>query len=150
VRVVSGDLLEMAANGQFDVIVHGCNRQRTMGAGIAKQIKVRFPEAFDADLASPLGSAKLGTISYAVVQLARHQLVVVNGYTQATWRGAGVKVDYDALRSVMRHVKSNFSGKRIGYPKIGAGLAGGDWSVIEKIMDDELAEEDHALVEYKP
>ena len=41
-----------------------------------------------------------------------------------------------------------FSGRKIGYPKIGAGLAGGDWEVIEKIIDAELEGEDHALVEF--
>ena len=35
---------------------------------------------------------------------------------------------------------------RIGYPKIGAGLAGGDWSIIEKIIDEELQGTDHTLV----
>jgi O-acetyl-ADP-ribose deacetylase (regulator of RNase III) len=39
-----------------------------------------------------------------------------------------------------------FAGKRIGYPKIGAGLAGGDWSIIEEIIDRELEGEDHTLV----
>jgi O-acetyl-ADP-ribose deacetylase (regulator of RNase III) len=39
-----------------------------------------------------------------------------------------------------------FSGKRIGYPKIGAGLAGGDWNIISSIIDKELIGEDHTLV----
>jgi O-acetyl-ADP-ribose deacetylase (regulator of RNase III) len=48
----------------------------------------------------------------------------------------------------MRHVKAKFSGKRIGYPKIGAGLAKGDWNKISKIIDEELAGEEHTLVEF--
>ena len=39
-----------------------------------------------------------------------------------------------------------FSGKRIGYPKIGAGLAGGYWNIISKIIDKELEGENHSLV----
>ena len=31
-----------------------------------------------------------------------------------------------------------FSGKHIGLPKIGAGLAGGDWNIIKKIIQTEL------------
>ena len=38
----------------------------------------------------------------------------------------------------------------IGYPKIGAGLAKGDWSTIAAILDEELAGEGHTLVEYEP
>ncbi|MER8782100.1 hypothetical protein NKH60_12735 [Mesorhizobium sp. M1006] len=50
----------------------------------------------------------------------------------------------------MQAVKGKFAGKRIGYPKIGAGLAGGDWETIASIINDELAGEDHTLVEYAP
>jgi O-acetyl-ADP-ribose deacetylase (regulator of RNase III) len=90
----------------------------------------------------------LGTISYAEVKRDGRTIIVVNGYTQFHWRGSGVLADYDAIRSVLRTVKSKFSGKRIGYPKIGAGLAKGDWNVISGIIDEELAGEDHTLVEY--
>jgi len=46
-------------------------------------------------------------------------------------------------------VKQKFSGHRIGYPAIGAGLAGGDWKIISAIIDEELANEDHTFVEYQ-
>lgn len=121
-----------------------------MGAGIAKQIRNRFPQAYEADLRTEKGPHKLGTISTAHVHLAGHSFVIANGYTQIHWRGAGVKVSYDALRSVMRHVKQQFSGRRIAYPKIGAGLAGGDWNCISAIIEEELAGENHCLVEYQP
>ena len=35
-----------------------------------------------------------------------------------------------------------------GYPLIGAGLAGGDWAIISKIIDEELKDENHTLVKY--
>lgn len=70
--------------------------------------------------------------------------------SQFHWQGKGVKADYQAIRKVMQAVKGRFAGKRIGYPKIGAGLAGGDWEIIGSIIDDELAGEDHTLVEYAP
>ena len=40
------------------------------------------------------------------------------------------------------------AGKRIGLPRIGAGLAGGDWPTIRAIVDEELAGEDVTLVEF--
>lgn len=126
-KTIRGDLLALALDGQFDVIIHGCNCQCTMGAGIAKAIKATFPEAYDADRNTPKGDrAKLGTISSATVERDGHEITIVNGYTQFHWRGSGVLADYDAIRSVMAAVKSQFSGKPIGYPKIGAGLAKGD------------------------
>lgn len=148
--IVRGDLLAFACEGQFDVIVHGCNCQCVMGAGIAKQIKARFPEAFEADLQTVKGAReKLGTISEAKIVRDDVEFVVVNGYTQFHWRGAGLKADYDAIRSVMKSVRKSFSGKRIGYPQIGAGLAGGDWPVISEIIEQELQGENHTLVIYE-
>lgn len=150
-KVVQGDLLSLAAAGEFDVIVHGCNCFNTMGKGIAKSIKLQFPGAYQADLATQKGDReKLGTITSATIQQEEHTLTIVNGYTQFDWRGRGVNVDYDAIRSVFAKVKEKFSGKRIGYPMIGAGLAGGDWSLISTIIDEELEGENHTLVQYRP
>lgn len=148
-NVVQGDLIQLALNHEFDVIVHGCNCQCTMGAGIAKAIKATFPEAFAVDKETTKGDRdKLGTISFATVTRDGHELTVVNGYTQFNWRGRGMKADYDAIRAVMAQVKEQFGGRRIGYPKIGAGLAKGDWDTIAAIIDEELDGEDHTLVEY--
>ena len=88
-----------------------------------------------------------------------HSLVVVNAYTQHHWKhgiGGNKKgerrrcVDYDAVRSVFKKVKRNFSGKRIGYPMIGAGLAGGCWEILSDIIETELNGENHTLVKYAP
>lgn len=150
-RTIQGDLLRLALEGKFDVIIHGCNCQCTMGAGIAKTIKSRFPEAHEADCATPKGANdKLGTFSEATITRSGTRFVVVNAYTQFDWRGSGVKADYQAVRSVMKAVKSRFTGLRIGYPLIGAGLAGGDWTIISQIIDEELLGEDHTLVEFQP
>lgn len=39
---IKGDLIELAKQGKFDVIAHGCNCFCTMGAGIAVPMKVAF------------------------------------------------------------------------------------------------------------
>ncbi len=49
----------------------------------------------------------------------------------------------------MEWIKANHSGKRIGLPKIGAGLARGDWEVISGIIEEVLAGEDVTLVEFQ-
>ena len=148
-RTLPGDLLQLAIDGQFDVIIHGCNCQCQMGKGIALSIKRQFPEAYAADCQTSKGdAAKLGSVSIAEVERHGRVFHIVNGYTQYHWRGVGVKADYEAIRGVMKTVRSTFSGKRIGYPKIGAGLAGGDWEVIRAIIDEELADENHTYVEY--
>jgi O-acetyl-ADP-ribose deacetylase (regulator of RNase III) len=63
VQVIRGDLVKLALDGRFDLIVHGCNCQCAMGAGIAKTVGQVFPEAYKADLATAKGSrAKLGSL----------------------------------------------------------------------------------------
>jgi O-acetyl-ADP-ribose deacetylase (regulator of RNase III) len=66
---IKGDLIELAIDGEFDLIIHGCNCFCTMGAGIAKTIKQKFPEAYKADLETEKGDkSKLGEISWAKSQ----------------------------------------------------------------------------------
>jgi O-acetyl-ADP-ribose deacetylase (regulator of RNase III) len=150
-KTVAGDLVTLALDGQFDVIVHGCNCFCTMGAGIALVIQEEFPEAYAADLLTAKGDRnKLGTFSHATVNRNGHEITIINGYTQFHFHGESVLIDYDAVRSVFAKVKQRFSGKRIGYPKIGAGLGGGDWTKISAIIEEELAGEDHTFVIYKP
>ncbi len=80
-KTVNGDLIELAINGEFDVIIHGCNCFCEMGAGIAKGIKLYFPEAYKADLATAKGDrTKLGTVSCAEITTEKGSLIVVNGY----------------------------------------------------------------------
>lgn len=148
-KTVTGNLIALAEDGEFDVIVHGCNCFCTMGAGIAKSIKSHFPAAYKADSKTEKGAkSKLGTISYATIGLSKGNLIVVNAYTQYNWRGTGKKVDYVAVRSVFKEIKEKFTGLRIGYPAIGAGLAGGDWNIISSIINEELDQEKHTFVKF--
>jgi len=144
---IHGDLLQLALDGEFDVIVHGCNCFHTMGAGIAKSIVEKFPEALEADKATEYGAKdKLGTISCATIQRGDAQFVIVNAYTQHDWKGRGRKADYEAIRQCFERVAVQFSSARIGYPLIGAGLARGDWSVIEPLIEKALSNNEHKLV----
>jgi O-acetyl-ADP-ribose deacetylase (regulator of RNase III) len=150
IRYVEGDLVKMAKEGKFDVIAHGCNCFCAMGAGIAPQIKNAFPEAFEADCETVAGDeSKMGTISHTVYS----KPTIVNIYSQYDTKGrrsGNMDLDYDALRSGLKEMKAKFSGKTFGLPMIGAGLAGGDWDIIEKIIEDEMIGEYVTIVQYVP
>ena len=148
-KKIKGDLIELAKEGKFDVIVHGCNCFHTMGSGIAKQIKEEFPEAYEVDKLTYRGDLnKLGTYSSVYCQRSGLDFHIVNAYTQYNY-GSGKQVNYDAVREVFKQIKEDFTGLRIAYPAIGAGLAGGDWNIISKIIDEELEDEDHTFVQYE-
>ena len=133
--VTKGNLLTLFENNNIDILVHGCNCFHTMGAGIAKQIKEKYYVAYQADLQTIKGDKnKLGT--YSSVQINNTQFII-NAYTQYYFYGKR-PIDYDALRNVFKLIDSNFKNKRIGIPKIGAGLAKGDWNIIQNIIDEEI------------
>lgn len=157
---IDGDLIKLALGGSFDVITHGCNCQSNMGAGIAPQMA----KAFQCDRFKYEGSKyrgninKLGNIDYEEPILASgKKLIVVNSYTQYRYGrnhtdGVSKPLDYEALTLCMRKINFLFEGMgmRIGLPKIGAGLAGGDWSVIEGIIQKELRDMIVTIVNYVP
>jgi len=58
-------------------------------------------------------------------------------------------VDYDAIRLCFRKINHRFKGKHIGLPMIGAGLAKGDWVVIERIIQQEFKDCAVTIVEYE-
>lgn len=155
-KTISGDLIEMAKAGMFDVIIHGCNCFNTMGAGIAKQIRATWPGAYYVDCKTPNGDiAKLGTCSQYVARVLNNKpLLIINAYTQFRYYGEENErlVNYDAIRSVFHNLGKLTSvlgiKARIGIPRIGAGLAGGDWNVIRQIIEEETNDLDITLVEY--
>jgi O-acetyl-ADP-ribose deacetylase (regulator of RNase III) len=118
-----------------------------MGAGIAKFIASRFPEAVAADRATPRRDrSKLGTLSVAPVTPGSVTFQIVSAYTQFDHKRRGRKADYDPTGQAFREIASRFGGLRIWHPLIGAGLGGGDWAMITPIIDEALEGLDHTLV----
>jgi len=132
IKMVKGDLIKAALDGKFNIIGHGCNCFCCFGAGIAAQIKRQFPDAYKIDCQTISGDRKkLGSITVAF----QRDVFVVNAYTQYRYGRGGPHCDYDAIRMCMKAVKKSFSGKRIGLPMIGCGLAGGSWPIVQKIIE---------------
>lgn len=134
---LKGDLLKLAKNGEFDVIVHGANCYCVFGAGIAKQIKLQYPCAYDADLKTVRGDVgKIGTYSHAKTN---DGFVIVNAYTQYNFNKTGESLDlfeYEGFYKILKQLKHEFGGVRYGFPYIGMGLAGGNPEKIIKLIED--------------
>lgn len=152
-KEVKGNLLDLAENGNFDIILHGCNCFHTMNSGIAKEIRKRYPSVYEVDKKfSKYGDpAKLGTITFKELE----NFLIVNCYSQFNYGYSGkLYLEYGALRSCLKEVKELVkkvkpklkSDVKIGFPLIGCGKAGGDWNVVKRIIIDELGEYDITLV----
>jgi O-acetyl-ADP-ribose deacetylase (regulator of RNase III) len=146
----------MADSGHFDIIVHGCNCFCVMGAGIAAQIKDRYPEAYAVDCETKSGDKdKLGTYTYA--QTSRGP-IVINAYTQYSTNGHGPSqdlFDYAGFETILAALAHNAGDLRYGFPYIGMGLAGGDPEKIVNLLEkfaDQVSQQDGSatLVKYQP
>jgi len=112
---VKGNLLDLADQGEFDVIVHGCNCLNVMGAGIALSISQRYPQAFEADYRTVREDYnKLGNFTYAYAHTKTDPVkvfTIVNAYTQYTCRGKVYCEDlfeYEALMLILQKLHKHF------------------------------------------
>ena len=161
-KYVDGDLIKMAREAKFDVIVHGCNCFNVMGAGIAKSIKDVFPLAYEEDRKmftmynGDLSQA--GRISCATIDLGFHRLTVINAYTQ--YRPGGPTLVYDTPTARLQWIKNafyaiktkfgTFNPPKIGIPLLGAGIAGGSWTEISAAIEEMMSGFDVTVVRFKP
>jgi O-acetyl-ADP-ribose deacetylase (regulator of RNase III) len=143
IEYIKGDLLASPE----PLIVHGCNAKGAYASGFAGAVRKKHAFAYDAYMETykEIG-LKLGTINWA----EDDNLIIGNAITQANYgRDGKLYVSYDAIRSVMRIINAaategipygrcRHGYDRVAMPKIGSSLAGGDWSVIAAIIEEEL------------
>ena len=152
-KQVQGCLLSLARAGEFDIVVHGCNCFCVMGAGIAKQIREEYPEAYAADCATFRSSPeKIGTYSFANTG----KFIIINAYTQFRTSSFVCDVfEYEGFAKILNTLASEYPSSNFGLPYIGMGLANGDPSriipMIEKFANQVTSTGGSVtLVEYKP
>lgn len=120
-----------------------------MGAGLAKQIAIHFPEAKIAD--DNFINPSMGDFSWA--KSLQYDFTIYNLYTQF-WYGKAYGHDqalssqiynfdtqanrYKAIKRGLRKINKLCDGKILGIPKIGCGLAGGKWDIVKKIIEEEM------------
>jgi len=132
IKYVTGDLFNSKAN----IIAHGVNCAGGFGSGIAGQIAKLHPEARSAYLTKFINEGwALGDVQFVY----QEDVIIANCATQKAYLPrTAVNVNYDAVRTTMQKVKefAMSKGLTVAAPKIGAGLAGGDWPTIEKILNE--------------
>ena len=120
---------------QSGIICHQVNCIGVMGAGIALQIRNKWPVVFDRYkddcghcMTHP--EAMLGHVQDVMVG---DNLIVANCFAQVFPGRNGVMTDYQAWDVILDKLAdlSNYFSLDIHFPwMIGCGLAGGDWNVI--------------------
>ncbi|TCJ01149.1 macro domain-containing protein [Cytobacillus praedii] len=147
IKIVEGDILQATES----IIGHQVNCQGVMGAGLAKQIRVMYPIVFNGyknycnnrhpyDL---LGEVQLIQVS--------NEKYIANIFAQLNYgRKKLIYTDYESLSKGMNYLKdlARKYDKSITLPYgIGCGLAGGDWNVVHKLIQEVF--EDYEVTLYK-
>ena len=133
VSEVKDDLFKHFQKKEFDIFVHGCNCFHSFGRGIAATVKLKYFLAYKADLSTKKGDInKLGTYSL----YKSSDGLVVNMYTQYHYGIGKVNCNLDAIKKGFTLLNEEYKGSSVCIPRIGAGLAGGNWDEISKIINE--------------
>lgn len=153
INYVNGDLIKLAQEGEFDMIVHGCNCFCVMGAGIAKQLAMKYPQVYEEDLKTGAGDyGKLGNFTAADAD----NFIVINAYTQyATANGVEDVFEYTSFELILQKLSYKYGFCRFGFPRIGQGLANGDVKRITELLEKFSKDVERqggtvTVVEYRP
>jgi O-acetyl-ADP-ribose deacetylase (regulator of RNase III) len=133
--VVSGDVLDLLADGTMTALGHQVNARGVMGAGIARAIRDRFPRAFTAyRLAWQARQLVLGACLPVEVAPGRF---IVHLVGQAGYGLGRRHTDYGALVTALTRF-GHWARERPVVPGLpyglGCGLAGGDWMIVQRLI----------------
>lgn len=136
----------------IDMLAHQANCMNTMGSGIARKIREKFPEAYEADCKTIKGDAKkFGTFSFAKIVSPNNNprlRYVVNIYSQYNFGRDKRYTDYEAVYCGFTSLRDKLLLKNndtvdvvVGIPwRYGCNVAGGDWNVVEAIINSVFGE----------
>jgi O-acetyl-ADP-ribose deacetylase (regulator of RNase III) len=126
------------------IICHICNDKGKWGAGFVLAISKRWeqPERMYRQIKNYI----LGKVQYVDVlndDVKDRYIYIANMIAQHNTgpdKDGNPPIRYDALRTCLNDVNSAamLLEATVHMPRIGCGLAGGDWSVVEKIIQETL------------
>lgn len=145
VEEIQGNLLDTSVG----VIAHGVNCQNEMGSGVARALFVKWPNVktfyhrFVEQNSWEDNRGLLGDYHEVRVGNLLNKKIIVNCFTQLYYGYDGKKyVSYDAIFDCFKELSTIYD--EIAIPKIGCGLAGGNWEIVKQIIND--ATEDRCKV----
>ena len=156
IRMQSGDITEVKRG----LICQQVNCRGTMAAGLAKQLREKYPYIYDeykefiyARKVHHIGGNQLlGAVNPVFIN---KDLLVINIFGQEDFGTDGVYTDYEALEKALRYIEETVAPSYnlpVYIPRgIGCGLGGGDWKKVSMIINDVFADSDVncIVMEYK-
>jgi len=141
IRYLKGNALDPRGTDQKLIIQVVNDKAMIWGAGFSRQLRNKWPRAqaaFKDWVLSTKGEFKLGATHIVRVDDATTvaSLVAQHGYGPADHP----RVRYNALTTALQQIgeMASNAGASIHMPRIGSGLAGGSWEVVEEIVEETL------------
>ena len=141
---VRGNLLTYPG---VNICFQQCNCQNTFGSGIAAQIRVSYPEAYQADTTAHKNRKNvLGNVSWARVTSktqSKDMQFIFNLYGQDFTSAKGARMTnyegiFAALEKARNIVETLYAGKKmptVGLPYLmSCALGGGRWEILEPMI----------------
>lgn len=127
--------------GNYPIFCQQVNCKGVMGAGLAKQIRKKYPEVYEKYMfeCSFEDVPKIGKCNYVPTKDRR---ICINMFAQDGYGRDKKYTDYNAFKECLEHIAffMKFHSKNkpsIAFPYgIGCGLAGGDWYIILGMLKD--------------
>lgn len=147
IRYQTGDATRPLAPPPL-IIVHVCNDLGVWGAGFVLAVSKRWPAVKQRYQAWHAGRSEnseppfeLGAVQFVEVEpgLQVANVIGQRGIRRAS--SAPAPVRYEAIAAGLRRVAEEalLAQASVHMPRIGCGLAGGDWAKVEVILERELA-----------
>ena len=134
IEFVSGDLFDNTHHAE--AFAQGCNCQGSMGAGIAKTFRERYPEMFDEYRRRCKAEPRQFNLGNCWLWKADDQPWVFNlGTQEGYWRA---RASYDAIETALRSMRQQADAEgltRNAMPRIGVGYGGLSWKKVKAIVE---------------
>lgn len=135
------NIFEKMEQGKFSILLHAMNRTHNFNHGFSKQLAAHYPEVVqDEATVDP----EKGGISVSFVRATDEKnapvVMVVNLYCIRNKRAEdgsliNVKQLDKALARLNEILASREKGNKVGFIKMGTGIAGGDWEEISAAIN---------------
>ncbi|MEX0300589.1 MAG: hypothetical protein AB3N28_16060, partial [Kordiimonas sp.] len=141
IRFVHGNALEPRGEGPKIVCQMVNDKALRWGGGIARSTAAKFPAAqkeFTKDIQLIPYGERLGCVHFSTEQ---DDTIIASLVAQAGFgRSTLPRIRYGALKTCLDQLvqKAKVLSASVHMPRIGAGSAGGEWNVIEELIEESL------------
>jgi O-acetyl-ADP-ribose deacetylase (regulator of RNase III) len=145
---VSGDLFDNEHSAQ--ALAHGCNCQGSMGAGVAKTFRARYPAMYEEYRARCKAHPRRFNLGDCSLWKAEDQPWVFNlGTQEGYWRS---RASYEAIETALLGMRKQADAEgitSIAIPRIGVGYGGLSWRKVRTIVEQVFGDWPGKLVVYE-